>query len=156
MAQARISMSPAFKIVAVIYLIGVITCGALGVHGTYVTGGFQREHSASDILLHVMLDGTIVAIWPAFIVLLIMGSLGALHAHWELSFFKIGLLVLLFVAMAIGTWAVTHVRSPTKYAGHAELRNRLAPLIGSELVELKMLVLALLIGIGLMLSLTLL
>ncbi len=149
-------MSTVFRIVAIIYIIGLIVCWFNVIHGTYVTGGFQREHSATDWLLSVIVYGLGAAIWPAFIVLLIMGHLGALPARWEFSFVKLGLLALLFAAMAVGTWAVTHMNSPGKYVLHARLRNRLVPLIGSQLIELKTLIIALLVGLGSMLSLALL
>ncbi|MGJ4997712.1 hypothetical protein [Bradyrhizobium sp. HKCCYLR20261] len=149
-------MSTAFKIVAVVYLIGVIANCVLKVHGIYLTGGFQREHTAAEFLLVMALYGMAAAIWPAFVALVIMGHLGALPRGWELSFVKLGLLVLLFAAMVVGTWAITHVHSPTKYVLHAKLRSRLTPIVGSQLVELKTLMLALLVGLGSMLSLVLL
>ncbi|CCD93595.1 membrane hypothetical protein [Bradyrhizobium sp. ORS 375] len=103
-----------------------------------------------------MAYGTGAVIWPALIVLLLMGYLGALHSRWELSLVKLGLLVLLFAAMAVSTWAVTHMNAPAKHVLHAGLRNRLLPLIGEQLIELKILIFALLVGLGSMLSLALL
>jgi hypothetical protein len=141
-------MSVAFRVVAVIYLVGVIAYCVMTVHGIYVSGGFQRERTAADFLLVMTFYGMAAAIWPAFVALLIMDYLGALPHTGPQAFFKLPLLVVLFASMAIFTWAVTHMASPTKYALHAKWRKRLVPLIGSHLIELKTSILAFLVGAG--------
>ena len=78
------SMGGKWRYASFVYLIGALATEIDLIYGAFENGGFQREHTARDLMVVAAIHLATAGLWPALIVIFALMHFGVLPRMWDI------------------------------------------------------------------------